>query len=259
MENSENREGELEFNLFDMFLTLLKRWWIIAVSGVAVAAIAFVYFAFLVTPTYVSKARILVGREEDPRDTTTSFTINTLNIATDLTQEFKYLIKEPIVLEPVVNALELSTSPNALSNSISVSTPETNLRLLDISVSATTPETAYLINNELIKQCEEILPTVHDHAKIKIIVTTPASLPTSPSSPNVAMYTIVGLFLGVLISAAVVLVYDMVIKNMISAKKSAPAVQAATVAIAEDDTNVTATNAPASEKSGAKSPGSKDK
>ncbi len=245
MENSENRENEYEISLVDIFSSLIKRWWIVAVSTVAAGLIAFIYFAFLVTPTYVSNARILVGREEDPRDTTTSFTINTLNIATDLTQEFKYLIKEPIVLEPVVESLGLNVSANSLSKSISVSTPGSNLRILDISVSATTPETAYKINEELVKQCEQILPTIHDHAKIRIIVTTPASLPTSPSSPNVAMYTVLGLLIGAILSAAVILVYDMFIKKNFSASKNTPAVLSETASEAAD---VVSFSAPATDK-----------
>lgn len=215
MDNYENRNGEIEISLVEIFLTLLKKWWIIAVSAVTVGVIAFVYFAFLVTPTYVSSARVLVGREEDPRDTTTSFTINTLNIASDLTQEFRYLIKEPIVLDPVVEALKLNTSSYSLANSISVSTPGSNLRILDISVQATTPEAAYKINNELINQCEQILPTIHDHAKIKIIVTSPASLPTSPTAPNVGLYTVVGIFIGAVLSAVVILGYDMIVKKKV--------------------------------------------
>ncbi len=228
MNNTENRNGELELNLTDIFLKLLKKWWIIVVSAVVAGLLAFTYFAFIATPTYTSRARVLVGREDDPRDTTTSFTINTLNIATDLTKEFRYLIKEPIVLDPVIKSLELDTSVGALSNAVSVSIPENNVRLLDISVSATTPEAAYKINQELVNQCTLILPTIHDHAKIKIIITTPASLPNSPTSPNVAIYTILGIFLGAVLSAVAILVYDMIInkkKNPTAPEASANATE----------------------------------
>lgn len=217
MNNSEKQSTELELSLVDIFFTLLKKWWIILVSAVVVGALAFTYFSFIVTPTYTSSARILVGREEDPRDTTTSFTINTLNIATDLTKEFSYLIKEPIVLDPVAEALNLNVSGKALSGAVSVSIPGTNLRILDISVRASSPETAYKLNQELINQCSIVLPTIHDHAKIDIIVISPASVPSSPSSPNVAVYTALGVFLGAVLSAVAILVFDAVKKHKLAA------------------------------------------
>ena len=233
MNNSEKNNGELELSLVDIFFTLLKKWWIILVSAIVAGALAFTYFSFIVTPTYTSNARILVGREEDPRDTTTSFTINTLNIATNLTKEFSYLIKEPIVLDPVVKALNLNASAKAVAGAVSVSIPGNELRILDISVRASTPEMAYKLNNEIINQCALILPTVHEHAKIEIIVTSPASVPTSPSAPNVAVYTALGVFLGAVLSAVAVLVIDMIIKNKNSASSNETA--AVSVPVAEPE------------------------
>lgn len=216
MNTSEKNNGELELSLIDIFFTLLKKWWIILISAIVIGALSFTYFSFIATPTYTSNARILVGREEDPRDTTTSFTINTLNIATNLTKEFSYLIKEPIVLDPVVKSLGLKASAKAVSGAVSVSIPGNELRILDISVRASTPEMAYKLNNEIINQCALILPTIHEHAKIEIIVTSPASVPASPSAPNVAGYTALGVFLGAVLSAVAVLIFDMALKSKTS-------------------------------------------
>ena len=213
MNNTENQSAELELSLIDIFSKLLKKWWIILVSAVVVGALSFTYFSFIATPTYTSSAYILVGREEDPRDTTTSFTINTLNIATDLTREFSYLIKMPIVLDPVAEALNLNVSGKALAGAVSVSIPANNLRLLNITVKASNPETAYKLNQEIINQCAIVLPTIHDHAKIDIIVTSPASVPTTPTAPNVAVYTALGVFLGAVLSAVAILVFDAVKKH----------------------------------------------
>ncbi len=217
MNNSEKNTKELELSLIDIFFTLLKKWWIILISAIVVGALSFTYFSFIATPTYTSQARILIGRQEDPRDTTTSFTINTLNIATSLTKEFSYLIKEPIVLDPVVETLELNTSARALSGSVSVTLPASDLRILDISVNASTPEMAYKINNEILNQCAIVLPTIHEHAKIEIVVTTPANVPSTPVSPDVAAYTVLGILLGAALSAVAVLIIDIVIKTKANA------------------------------------------
>ena len=220
MNSSEKNTGELELSLVDIFFTLLKKWWIILVSAIVVGALSFTYFSFIVTPTYTSNARILVGRQEDPRDTTTSFTINTLNIATNLTKEFAILITEPIVLDPVVKSLDLKTSGKALSSAVSVSSPGKELRILDISVKASTPEMAYKLNNEIINQCATVLPTIHEHAKIEIVTISSASVPSTPSSPNVKAYTALGVFLGAVLSAVAILIFDMVIKNKASSSVS---------------------------------------
>lgn len=213
MNSSEKNNSELGLSIVDMIFVLLKKWWIILVSAVVVGALFFTYFFFIVPPVYISNARILLGREEDPRDTTTSFTINTLNIATNLTKEFSILIKEPIVLDPVAKALDPNMSAKDIPGAISISTPGNELRILDISVSASTPEMAYKINNEIINQCEVILPSIHKHAKIDIIVTSPASVPTSSSGPNVKIYTALGALLGMVLSAIAVLMFDMVVRN----------------------------------------------
>ncbi len=193
------RNDELEIDLMEIIQVLWRRAWIIAAAAVGLALIAFLYSKLLITPTYESTTRIVVLNQSN----SDNLTVNDLNLGTQLSNDYKELIRSRDVVETVIDTFRLNTTYEGLVGSISVSSP-TNTRIIDITLTHTNPALA----KEMVDKLREVAAV-----KIKDIMAVDAvnvvdegNLPTEPAAPNVKKYTLLGFLIGAFLAMAVIVV-----------------------------------------------------
>ncbi|MEA5153332.1 polysaccharide biosynthesis tyrosine autokinase [Raineyella sp.] len=184
------------------YLTVLRKYWrsitAVTIFGVLGAAI----LSFFLTPVYTSKTALF-------------FSVNGASSASDLAQGTSFTQKQvesyvqvatsPLVLQPVIARIPLATTPAALAEHVKVTVP-TNTSVIDIAVDDPNPATATAIADAIGAQ---LVTAVHDlspeggqgQRSVAATVITPATVPSSPTSPkipqNLALGLLLGLFVGV--------------------------------------------------------------
>ena len=113
----------------------------------------------------------------------------------------------PLVLRPVIERLELTTTPGELAESIEVTVP-VNTVILDIAVTDSDPERAADIANavglELSRAAGRLIPERRDGTSaVQATTVAEAEIPVAPSSPNLWLNLGLGLVLGLIAGVGV--------------------------------------------------------
>ncbi len=188
------------------YLTLLRRHWLTvvlaAMLGVGVAG----GLSVLATPTYTAANSVF-------------FTISFGSTANDLAQGSNYaqsqvttyaqLARLPAVLEPVIEELDLNSTPQQLAGQVGA-TVQAGTVIIKITVSDISAQRAADIANAVAGQLkatvEDLAPT--DEAGDSLVQVTSVAEATPPafaSSPNTRVNVAVGLVVGLLAGICIVL------------------------------------------------------
>lgn len=184
------------------YLTILRKRWVgIAMITLAVLAVAAIV-TLITTPLYSATARMFFSVQ-------TGDSISDLNQGSNFAERqmssYAEVATSPLVLEPVVDELGLSDTPQALANSLMVSVPS-NTVTLSIEATHEDPVIAADIANAVAAQLAvtvgDLSPAQADGTEaVRATILTPATSPSQPSSPNIpvnlALGVLVGLALGV--------------------------------------------------------------
>ncbi len=185
--------GGDEIDLIELLYWLIDHWKQIAIVSIACAAIAALYTFFLVTPEYQATAKLYVVNSKD-----SAINLSDLQIGSFLTSDYQEVFKTWEVHENVLTNLKLDYTYKELEAMLSIKNP-TNTRILNISVTDSNPYEATLIANEYAMVTRQYISD-------KMATESPSILsralePTEPISPNKTMNILLGLLVGLLLSA----------------------------------------------------------
>ena len=198
MQNVENNDV-VEIDLMEIFGLMLHRLWLIILCAVAAGAAGYAVSRFVLTEQFESTTRIYVlNRQNDD-----TLTYTDVQLGTQLTKDFREIIKSRYVLEQVIDICGLADSSGSLASRVSVDT-QTDTRIVTITVTDTDPARAQYIANELREAAAERIKSVMDIQAVNVV--DEANLPTAPSAPSVTKWTAIGFLLGAFFCMAVVLI-----------------------------------------------------
>lgn len=197
-ERMETRYYEtVEFSLREICLVLLRKCWLIILSGILFAAAAKLISDYLITPIYSSTTSVyVINRNEDNR-----LTFSDLQTGTQLTKDYMILVTSRPVTEQVIDELELDLTPEELAEMIVTETPE-DTRILRITVSNTDAEMAKRIADTIAAVSAERMVSVMEMEKVNII--EEANLPLKPSSPDLTKNLVIGGMIGIGVAAMLI-------------------------------------------------------
>lgn len=184
-------------------LAAIRRHWVLIVAMGVLGALGAYLLSLTVTPLYKATTSLY-------------FTLNFGDTASDLAQGSTYtanqmqsfgaLATAPVVLEPVIERLDLDTTPAELARAVNVSTPRDTVIML-ISVTSTDPSSAAEIANTIASQAgtviEQYAPQMaNGKSSVQVRTIAEAVPPNFQIVPDKKLNTAAGLALGGLLGVA---------------------------------------------------------
>jgi len=201
MEQNQRFDESNEIELREIVELLLRRAVIIILTGIVFGLIAFLTSKFIINPQYQSTTKVYIIN----RQVQSTVTYSDLQTGTQLTKDYKELVKSRPVTELVIQELGLTMTHEQLSELITVETP-IDTRILKISVTDYDPYMARDVANALREAAATHISTVMEIESVNVVEY--ANLPTIPISPNVRLYTLIAIVLGLMIASGLALLIN---------------------------------------------------
>jgi len=182
------------------FLRVLRGHWVFVACSVVLCVLGAAYLASAATPTYSAHTQFFVS--DDSGLTDPSLTYQGGLFSQQRVLSYVQILTSPAILDPVIKKLHLKTNAQQLAAHIQAGVP-TDTVLLNVTVQDHSARQALAIARSLDAQFATFVHTLESsrggRSPVKVTVTNPAQLPTSPSSPRKAEYLAIGLILGLVI------------------------------------------------------------
>lgn len=195
----QKNDNVIEIDLEELFGLILHRLWLILLCGIATGVAAFGISAFLIAPKYESTTGIYVMSRQDGNTLSYSDT----QLSTQLTKDYEELISSRYVLETVIEKCNLDNEYEELLKRVDIENA-TDTRIIYITVKDENPAMAQYIANSIREVASEHIKSVTDVEAVNVV--DQANLPQKPSEPSIPIWTIIGAFVGLLLSAAFVII-----------------------------------------------------
>ncbi|HEM6111342.1 TPA: capsular biosynthesis protein CpsC [Streptococcus suis] len=198
MNNQET--NTIEIDVLSLLKTLWSKKFLIIITALFGAGIAFVYSSFLVTPQFDSTTRIYVVSQNV--EAGAGLTNQELQAGTYLVKDYKEIILSQDVLSRVKTELGLIED---ISNKISVSIP-VDTRIVSITVRDADPnESARIANSLRTAAAQKII----DVTKVSDVTTLEEAVPAEqPSTPNTKRNIAIGILAGGMLAVSLILIVE---------------------------------------------------
>ena len=184
MENYVNDNEEIEIDLFELFMELKRRIWVILGVAVLCAGVAGAFSAFVLTPQYTSTAMVYILSKE-----TTLTSLADLQIGSQLTKDYKIIVTSRPVLEDVISSLGLDTTYKDLKKKITIDNPA-DTRILSISVMDPDPQLAKTIADKIASTASDYIGDIMEMVPPKLI--EDGEVPLMKTSPSNTKNAVIG-------------------------------------------------------------------
>ena len=193
----QQREGELEIDLGELFLRLIDKWYIIVACALIGVLISFVWTSFFIVPQYQASTKLYILNSSN-----SAINLSDLQIGSQLANDCTQVFHNWVVHQKVKDQIGLSYTLRQMENMIRVSILS-GTRLLEITVTSPDRDEAKLmadtyaqIGREFIAETMKTeMPTIFQPARTGV-----------QSSPNRTRNLIVGFLVGALLASAVIVI-----------------------------------------------------
>jgi capsular exopolysaccharide synthesis family protein len=185
------------------YLALLRRNWALIAAVTLMGLLSGGGVTLLVKPTYTADTQLFVAIQG-------SGTVSELQQGNTFSQarvqSYVKTITTPVVLQPAIDTLGLTETPDELSRRIKAST-DLNTVLINIAVTDTSAvqaaAIAQAVADSLVKAVDTLeKPKAGGTSPVSLSIITPATAPSAPSAPNTRLNLLLGLGAGLVLGVA---------------------------------------------------------
>lgn len=200
-----NKTRELDLRL--LVLALMRKLWLIVLCAVILGAVAFGYTQYFVTPMYRASVTIYVNNNRlNIEGNTATLTASDLSVAQRLVATYVINLKSDRVLNKVAQELDVELSAAQIRNMITAEAVD-NTEVFNVTITNADPVLATQIANAIAKVAPDEISEIVVGSSTKII--DYATVPTSPSSPNVMRNTALGAVIGIVLAAVIAILQEL--------------------------------------------------
>lgn len=205
LEQERREKREIEINLLDVLRILLSRWLFILLAGIVAAAAIGLGTHFGIRKKYTASVSMYVYTNPLQEQTGT-VSYSELSAADNLIKTYQVIVKSNTILEAVLEDFkaehpehaEKNVTVSTLSNAVSVSVPS-GTKLIRLDVKTSDPVLSADIANTFAECVPDEIVRITKAGGVEIV--DYASVPKSPSSPNLKRNAAIGFLAGVVIAS----------------------------------------------------------
>lgn len=201
-----------EIDLKQLVLTLIRKWWLIALCALVMAGAAYFYTAHFITPMYRASVSIYVNNATKVEQMD-AISGNNLATSQRLVKTYINIIKSDTVLQRVVEKADLNYSAAAIRGMMTAASVE-DTEIFEIQISNADPKVAAKIANAVADVAPEEIANFLEGSSTKII--DYATVPQFRYTPSYRKNTMVGLAVGAVAAMVYIVlrtILDVRIKN----------------------------------------------
>lgn len=210
MEQKKNNANLKDYYVIDLVHIakyILHRIWVVALSGVLAAAIAFSFAAFVITPTYSSSIMLYVNNSSfTVGDLGFSISSSEISAAQSLVKTYTVLLKNRTTLEKIIDDTKVNYTWEELYEKIEAA-PVNETEIMEVTVTTNDPYESEKIANGIAKILPKRVSEIVEGSSMEVVDSAIAN--TKKVAPSITKYTVIGFILGVLLSVAVLVVLSM--------------------------------------------------
>lgn len=205
MEKQEKNIREYySIDVIHILKSLWRRVWVIAICGLLAAAIGFSYSAFVLKPTYSSSIKLYVNNSSfSLGNANFSITSSELTAAQSLVKTYGEILSSRSTLERVAEKSELDYTWKHIAGMIKFA-PAGETEIMKVTVTCKDPYEACRIANTIAEVLPVRISEIIDGASMEVVDSAIPEL--NKVAPSITNYTAIGLILGVVLSAGVLVV-----------------------------------------------------
>lgn len=193
----------MEITLKNVFDWIMKGIALIIVVSILAGGAAFAYSKFVATPVYRSNVKLCA----DSIDTDSQFINYYKAIAPQYIELLNVTEFYQMVAEETLRTTGEVYTANQVAGMVSFSAVVEETGVFYVTVSSSDPQRAYHVASAIAAKAPERISSLKPSDKLSV-VSYPV-LAVSPSSPNVVNNTVIGFLFGFILSAAVVILREM--------------------------------------------------
>lgn len=205
MEREAHNNNYIEIDLLRLVGALWHRAWAILLTMALFGGAAFSYANFLATPLYESSALMYVNNSSFSVGST-AISLSDLNASKSLVDTYLVIMKTRMTLNEVIEQAQLNYSYEELRRMIHAASVN-GTEVFSITVTSPDPQEAEKIANTIVEVLPRKIEKIMDGSSVRAV--DYAVVPDRKCSPNITKYTVIGLALGCLISAAVIVLIEL--------------------------------------------------
>lgn len=194
---------EEEISLVELFDILKKHFGLIVLTTLATTIISVIYTFFLVTPMYQSSTEILVTQSTGENSVVSQSDINT---SISLINTYEDIIRNNVILDPVIDELGLDDSTGELREKITVQVNDSS-QVFSVRVQDENPYKAAEIANTTAGIFQKAIYGMMNVDNVTII--SEASPNLNQASPNNLLNIVIGVLLGAMVGVGLVFLREL--------------------------------------------------
>lgn len=208
----EKTNTNYEIDLLQVLRRLWQKVWVIALAALIGGGAAFSYSAFLVPPLYEADAQMYVNNTSFSVGST-SLSLTELSAAQSLVDTYIVILNSRDTLNEIISTTGVKYDYKQLQKMLSAESVN-NTEVFSITVTSDDPQEAELIANAVVDILPNRIADIVDGSSVRVVHR--AIVPTEKASPNVTLFTAIGMVVGTVIACLaliILMVSDTLIHN----------------------------------------------
>ncbi|GAB2538130.1 YveK family protein [Gracilibacillus alcaliphilus] len=197
---------EETISLKEIFEVIKKRFLLILFLVIGAGIISAVVSFFVLTPTYQSSTQFIVSQDNNNNETS-NIELNDIRSNVEIINTYNEIIISNRILSQVVEEMNLTISPGALAEKLSVSSAE-NSQVVTLTVTDESQTVAADIANTTLEVFREELPELMNVNNVNVLSEAVVSENPTPVSPKPLLNIAIALVLGGMIGVGLAFLFE---------------------------------------------------